>query len=148
MTVYGELDMSTAADLRQAVAEALRMEPPDVELDLAGVSFADSAGIRCLLMCRAAAERAGSRIRLSHPRPEVHRVLELTGALAIFDGRHPVDPGPRQRGDSAPAQRPANATVVDARAIRQAAQEARERAQRMRREDEARRARIRAARGA
>ena len=135
VAVIGELDMSTAAELRAAVAEVLASGSVNVEIDLAGVPFADSAGVRSLMMCRDAAEQAGARLRLSRPSPDVHRVLELTGAV------------PYARGDGAPALRAVNPTVVDARAIRQAAQQARERAQDMRRADEARRARIRAARG-
>ena len=135
VAVTGELDMSTAAELRAAVAAVLASGSVDVEIDLAGVPFADSAGVRALMMCRDAAEQAGARLRLSHPSPDVHRVLELTGAMSYG------------RGGGVPPPRGVNPTVVDARAIRQAAQKARERAQHMRRDDEARRVRIRATRG-
>ena len=183
LAVFGELDAATADDLREAVAEVLRAEvlradvlradvlraevlqadsltSSVVDLDLAGLSFADSAGVRCLLVCRENAARAGCRLRLVDPCPAVRRVLEMTGVIQLVEvtgaapepatiGPAPIGPAPRRQGRSQVTYRGAGAspTIVDARAIRQAAQRARERAQEMRRDDEARRARIRAARG-
>ena len=83
--VGGELDEVTAEVLNRAVAGVLSTAAPElIELDLAAVTFLDSAGIRCLLTCRAAAEDADSRLVLLNPLPQAARVLEITGLLDLF----------------------------------------------------------------
>jgi anti-anti-sigma factor len=85
MTVSGELDAVNADELRSAVADVLRRHRPErVDIDMHGVTFLDSAGIRALLLCQAEAQRVDCRITLSRPRPGVYRVLEVTGLLDHF----------------------------------------------------------------
>jgi anti-anti-sigma factor len=85
MSVSGELDALSADLLRTAVADVLRRHRPErIDMDLHGVTFLDSAGIRALLLCQSDAQRAGSRVTLSRARPGVHRVLEITGLLDHF----------------------------------------------------------------
>ena len=68
LQVAGELDGSTAEELVATVQQALAAPTPErVELHLAALTFMDSAGIRCLLVCRTAAEDAGSRLVLVNP---------------------------------------------------------------------------------
>ena len=93
--VGGELDEVTAEVLNRAIAGFLSTASPElIELDLAAVSFLDSAGIRCLLTCRAAAEGAGSRLVLLDPAPHVTRVLEVTGLLDLFGLSSNLTPAP------------------------------------------------------
>ncbi|WP_369243627.1 STAS domain-containing protein [Streptomyces sp. R41] len=85
ITVSGELDIDTAADLRQALAAAVTVYEETV-IDLAGVDFCDCAGIGTLV----AAGEPGPpprppAARAPHPRPPA-----ATAAL------HPHPPG-RQR---------------------------------------------------
>jgi anti-anti-sigma factor len=85
LNVAGELDGSTIEDLLAAVTHVLETPAPElVELHLADLHFVDSAGIRCLLICRTAAEAAGSRLVLAAPSPQVARVLGITGLLDLF----------------------------------------------------------------
>jgi anti-anti-sigma factor len=82
----GELDAAADAQLAPAVRACLHeQEARDIEVDLAGVTFLDSAGIRCLLTCWNQADLAGCRMRLSNPDPMVRRILEITGLLEMFD---------------------------------------------------------------
>jgi anti-anti-sigma factor len=93
--VGGELDGVTAEVLNRAVAGVLSTAAPElIELGLAAVTFLDSAGIRCLLTCRAAAENAGSRLVLLDPVPQVARVLEITGLLDLFGLSPKLTPAP------------------------------------------------------
>ena len=85
LNVAGELDGSTIEDLFAAVTRVLETPAPElIELDLGGLNFLDSAGIRCLLNCRTAAGAAGSRLILAAPSPQVARVLDITGLLGLF----------------------------------------------------------------
>ena len=85
LDVAGELDGSTTEDLLGALRRVLQPPAPDrVELHIAGLTFMDSAGIRCLLACRAAAQEAGSRLLLVDPTPHVFQSLDITGLLDVF----------------------------------------------------------------
>jgi anti-anti-sigma factor len=92
ITASGELDASADARLTSVVRACLHdQDARDIDVDLTGVTFLDSAGIRCLLTCWNQADLAGCRMRLSNPDPLVRRVLEITGLLEMFglDGDMP-----------------------------------------------------------
>jgi stage II sporulation protein AA (anti-sigma F factor antagonist) len=76
----GEIDMSTVDELRSRLEAALLDSPAILVLDLSGVTFLDSSGLRLVLQIDAAAKRAGGRL-IVVPGPRlVSRVFELTGA--------------------------------------------------------------------
>lgn len=82
MLVHGELDTPNTDRLHQAVTDLLREQRPhSLEMDLRGVTFLDSSGIRTLLHCHDDAERQGCLFRVTGAAPGVHRVLEITGLL-------------------------------------------------------------------
>jgi anti-sigma B factor antagonist len=90
VTVRGDVDATTAPGLRACLLAAL--EGPgaaDVEVDLTGVTFLDSAGLTVLVVAHQAAERAGCAVRLRCGGTRaVTRPLELTGlstVLAVVD---------------------------------------------------------------
>jgi len=85
MLVAGDLDAVSSAGLQKAVVEVLRRHRPrGIEVDLRGVAFLDSAGIRALVLCHADAEQLGCRLTVAGPRPDVRRVLDLTGLREHF----------------------------------------------------------------
>jgi anti-sigma B factor antagonist len=80
ITVFGEVDMASAPAVGQALQEAEVSAATSVVLDLSGVTFLDSAGIRVLLEA-VLASRAGMN-KLSVRRdyqPQVDRVLGIAG---------------------------------------------------------------------
>jgi anti-sigma B factor antagonist len=78
--VVGDIDMDTEADLRAAVTSALEHNPlpEEIVVDLSGVGFLDSAGIRGILVGRRAAAERGIALRVENPQPSVRRVLQIT----------------------------------------------------------------------
>lgn len=82
----GELDLETAGEFRQEV-DALRNGGfDDIAVDLAGVTFLDSTGLRILL---GFARTAGLGFRLTRVSAAVQRLFELTAtqdAFACDDG--------------------------------------------------------------
>lgn len=85
MVVAGEVDMSSAPALHEAVVDLLsRSRPHHIEIDLRDVSFLDCAGIRTLLMCESAADSAGCALTLTSPHPRVSRILHTVGLLDHF----------------------------------------------------------------
>src|SRR3954470_21551645 len=85
----GELDLATAPDLEDAVLGELDAGRT-VVIDLRGLEFMDSSGVRVLIAAHAKAGDAGERLSLVRP-PQggtVARILEIAGveqALRMVD---------------------------------------------------------------
>lgn len=89
LTLRGELDLATTPRLEQALAEA----GDDVLLDLRGLTFMDSTGVRALLE---AAEGHGPGLRMIAPENgEVRVTIEETGIAPLLPL---VDPGAEEPG--------------------------------------------------
>jgi anti-anti-sigma factor len=90
VAVVGEVDLATASVLRGRLLRVLHDQTPAVlDVDLAGVTFLDCAGIGALVEVRDAAVQAGRQMRVTHPQPIVHRVLETMGLLELLTA--PID---------------------------------------------------------
>jgi anti-anti-sigma factor len=84
LAVAGELDLHTSDALTQAVGRALDTGPAAVELEASGLSFADSAGLRALLVARDDAQRRGASLRLTAVSQPLDRLLEMTGLRDVL----------------------------------------------------------------
>ena len=92
----GELDLATAPIIEEAIAQAEATRPPLLVLDLSGLTFMDSTGLRIVLAADAAARRETRRLVVVRGPDPVHRVflmalldrrLEIVGDReAAFDG--------------------------------------------------------------
>ncbi len=85
VSVTGEVDLATAPQLEQALGAALA-EPgvTGVRVDLSGVEFMDSAGLRVLVAALRKAEDAGVGLELHAPHERVRRIIEITGLSEVF----------------------------------------------------------------
>jgi len=80
VALRGELDMSGVPLVAAEVTGALaRPGVTAVDLDLAAVTFLDSAGLNCLLKAQAEAAAAGIPLHVAAASPGVRRVVELAG---------------------------------------------------------------------
>ena len=75
----GELDLHSSPQLGAAVEDALGRDATAVEIDAATLSFADSAGLRALLLARNDADERGATLRLTRVSEPLRRLLEMTG---------------------------------------------------------------------
>ncbi len=78
---YGELDLATAPDVLRELERAERSDAAEIVLDLSGLSFIDSSGIRLVLHADARSRTDGERLRLLPGRPRVHHVFALCGLV-------------------------------------------------------------------
>lgn len=76
----GELDMANVDELETALAE-VRAPGVSIVLDLSGITFMDSTGLKLLLTADAAARSDGYSLELRAPSKAVLRVFEITGVL-------------------------------------------------------------------
>ena len=81
LVLRGEIDSYTAPDL----AAQLAGEPPVETVDVAGVTFIDSSGLRALVEAHQARIVAGSRLVLRSPSAAVQRLLEISGLAGHLD---------------------------------------------------------------
>jgi anti-sigma B factor antagonist len=84
VALVGELDLHTANELTTAVSGLLEQKVTRVEVDAGGLSFADSAGLRAVLMARAAAEEAGATFGVTVASGSVERLIEITGLSELL----------------------------------------------------------------
>lgn len=84
VTVKGEIDLETSPELSAVLAT---LEPPggDVDVDLSGVTYIDSTGLRALLTARDAAREAGGSLRVSATSSIVARLIEITGCNELLE---------------------------------------------------------------
>jgi anti-sigma B factor antagonist len=82
LSVAGEVDISTAADLQAAIENAAT-RAFEIWLDLSETTFMDSSGIHALVQARA--RQANLRLALICPDGPVLRVLRLTGLDRTFE---------------------------------------------------------------
>jgi anti-sigma B factor antagonist len=86
VTVHGDIDATTAPALRESLLEVLgRPGVAEVEVDLCGVTFLDSAGLSALATAHRAAQGADRvlRMRCGTARAVV-RPLQITGLWSLF----------------------------------------------------------------
>jgi anti-sigma B factor antagonist len=84
VTVNGEIDLETSSELSAVLAS---LEPPGgaVDVDLSGVPYIDSTGLRALLTARDAAREAGGSLRVSATSSIVARLIEITGCNELLE---------------------------------------------------------------
>jgi anti-anti-sigma factor len=79
IALSGELDIGTVGRVEQALADAESGDAAIILLDLSGLRFMDSTGVRLALAAAARARADSNRLRLVRGAPAVQRVFELSG---------------------------------------------------------------------
>lgn len=86
LVVDGDIDAHTCPDL------AAHLDPltgdGDVQVDLAGVDFMDSSGLRVIIGAHQRAAEADRKLIIERPGRAVRRILEISG---LIDHLHIVD---------------------------------------------------------
>jgi anti-sigma B factor antagonist len=84
VSLQGELDLASSRQMEERFASIDQQGPSRVTIDLGGLVFMDSSGLRVLLLADARAREHGYELVLL-PGPEpVQRVFEMTGALDLL----------------------------------------------------------------
>lgn len=80
VALAGELDFGTVGQVQQRLAELREAGRPAL-LDLDGLTFMDSTGIRLVLTAYEEAQRSGWRFRVTRGSERVRRVLEAAQVI-------------------------------------------------------------------
>jgi anti-anti-sigma factor len=82
--VTGSIDALTADILANALLEQINNGETNMVVDLSGVEFISSAGLRALLNAQKEIRKIGGDICLSSPNPQVGGLLKISGFASIF----------------------------------------------------------------
>jgi anti-sigma B factor antagonist len=101
LRVVGDVDVSVAADLLEAIVTAASVANAEaVRLDLSEVGFIDSSGVAALVRAHRSLSERSTKVTLAGSSPAVDHVLAITGVDELIDDR----PGhQRQRAGGAVA---------------------------------------------
>ncbi|HEX5487561.1 MAG TPA: STAS domain-containing protein [Rhodanobacteraceae bacterium] len=84
LVLTGALTFGSAAHVFAEGARALA-GGTQTQLDLAGVTRADSAGLACVIALAAAANRAGRHLRVTHWPEGLHALAEVSDVAALLE---------------------------------------------------------------
>jgi anti-sigma B factor antagonist len=103
VALAGELDISETPAVQQALMALEERRPPLLVMDLRGLTFLDSSGLRLILEADLRARRTGRRLTLVRGPETVHRVfliallekrLDFVDDPAEIEIHHEDDPPP------------------------------------------------------
>jgi anti-anti-sigma factor len=94
----GELDVSSAPMLEEMIADACGSGTKELVLDMGGIEFMDSTGLRAILRGKETCEAHGCQYRLTPAQRPVEQTLTMMGVR----GRLPFRRGGRARGRAVP----------------------------------------------
>jgi anti-sigma B factor antagonist len=79
LKLEGELDIATAPRLQEEIDRLEEGQPSELVIDLSGLNFIDSTGLRLLLETNDRARTHGMKLRFLRGSEPVTRLLSLTG---------------------------------------------------------------------
>jgi anti-sigma B factor antagonist len=85
LVLVGELDPHTAPILRACVDDTVTESTSSLVLDVAGLQFIDSSGLRVIISAHKVMDEKGGRLVLRAPTDNTRRLLEITGLADHVD---------------------------------------------------------------
>ena len=84
--LFGDFDINARDEMRTALLEAVRSAPAEVVVDFDAAVFLDSEAMGALIEGLNAGREAGVPLRIVNAHGLVHRVLDVSGVLALLNG--------------------------------------------------------------
>ncbi len=91
LTARGEIDVSTAPQLRQQLVEISAAGAGSVVVDLDSVDFLDSTGLGVLVSGLKRFRTSGGDLLVVCTKPRIMKVFEITGLTRVFSMHGTVD---------------------------------------------------------
>jgi anti-sigma B factor antagonist len=79
VSLIGEVDLSSAGALSALLEGIVAERPPNVAVDVSGVSFLDSSGIKCLMDVAMSASTTGCTLVVRSPTTAIEHVFAICG---------------------------------------------------------------------
>jgi len=84
ITLSGEVDLSTIAEFSDVITAQLAGGTVNLTIDASGMSFADSASMRVLMLAAMTLRRRGGGLVLLRPQPALARLLDIMDADQVI----------------------------------------------------------------
>jgi anti-sigma B factor antagonist len=84
LSVSGRIDATTSKDLETMLSGLIDQNKSEIVIDLHGVTYISSIGLRVLLAAQKKARTKNGGIRLASLQPFVREVFEMTGFTRLF----------------------------------------------------------------
>ncbi|MFI7547659.1 STAS domain-containing protein [Actinoplanes sp. NPDC049599] len=84
--LVGDFDINARDEMRAALLDAVRDRPAEVIIDFDQAVFLDSEAMGALIEGLNAGREADVPLRIVNAHGLVHRVLDVSGVLALFNG--------------------------------------------------------------
>jgi anti-sigma B factor antagonist len=81
LVLRGELDMASSPALEEAVRQICTDSAETLTVDLSGLTFMDSTGLRVVLLAKELCERHGCELLVIPGPAQIQRLFEVTGIL-------------------------------------------------------------------
>jgi anti-sigma B factor antagonist len=80
----GEVDPSTVAELSKLVTAQLSGGTLHLTIDMSGLTFADSASVRVLMLAAVTLRKRGGGLVLLRPQPALSRLMDIMDADQVI----------------------------------------------------------------
>ncbi len=84
VSVSGRVDSNTAPTFEQELKDVIEGGQRNIVLELSGVGFMSSAGLRGMVASLKACKKGGGDLFVADPSDRVSEVLKLAGLLSLF----------------------------------------------------------------
>jgi len=85
ISLKGEVDIYSIGKFRESIEDKIRTQAPEIILDCTELSYMDSTGMGVLIELRNKAKDMGQKIIMMNPRPNIKKLLNITGVDKIID---------------------------------------------------------------
>jgi anti-anti-sigma factor len=83
VSLAGRLDTHTYGELDQQLAPVLGSTIQSLVLDLAGLDYISSAGVRSIFKARKALSARGGKVVVVNPKPQIQKVFDVVKAVPL-----------------------------------------------------------------
>ena len=85
VTIKGEVDIYSIDVFRGAIEKSFDQEAREIILDCSELTYIDSIGMGVLIEMRNKSQELGKKMLMKNPRPNIKKLLTLTGVDQIID---------------------------------------------------------------
>jgi anti-anti-sigma factor len=83
VSLAGRLDTHTYGELDQQLSPVLGSQIQSLILDLAGLDYISSAGVRSIFKARKALAARGGKVVVVNPKPQIQKVFDVVKAVPL-----------------------------------------------------------------
>ena len=85
VAIEGRVTIDNSPDMRSRLADALRLKPGELAVDLSRVTYIDTSGLATLVEASRIAHQQGTRLMLTGIQGQIHYLFEVSHLDRLFD---------------------------------------------------------------